>query len=397
MNGTSKGLLVGAAMAMAVLVGCGDDDGGDADAGTGGIGGSGGAVAGTGGASGSAGFGTGGESGIGGASGAGGMAGSAGDPGTPTPSGGEIRDGRCYPPGPAPTREELGDAIEVLDTGGIFTGPASYPGGVIYGIDSDGLYHVAAGSSTPEQIVATPDHRASPWILGDYLYYRITGSSDEPMPVERLPLSDLSATPERVLDNMPDYSALSESYLYVHDRGGTGNITRQPIDGGEEETIAESTWGSVRVFGDGYVYFIRSPFDDQIWRIPEAGGAEEMVVDDTFDISSYEVTDHGVFVSSYYALSFTPFGEPGTHTVFRANSTGIGLGTDHYVVGVTDTRLYWVLDDFPDGIVGWTALDQSDCDYVIDAGSDYHNAELGPDGVYITTFGIEDEIYRIGL
>jgi len=204
--------------------------------------------------------------------------------------------------------------------------------------------------------------------------------------------------PEQVLDNKPDNSALSESYLYVYDRGGTGNIARQPISGGDVEMFAQSTFGTVRVFGDGYVYFVReTPFDDQIWRKSEAGGEEEMVVDVTFVIRDYVVTDQGVFVSSHNSLSFTPFGDPGTRTVFRKNSISSGFVSDHYVVGVTDTRLYWVHVEFWDGTIGWTALDHSDCNYVIAAGSDYDNAALGPDRIYATTSGVNDEIYRIGL
>ena len=161
MKNTNKALLIWTAMALAVSLGC-SEDGGGADAGSGGFGDNDELISETGGATGLDGFSP------SGAAGASGEDGTGGSTGTPTTSGGEIREGICYPPEPAPTRDDLGDAVEVLDSSGdMITGPATYPGGVIYDVEGEGLYNIPAGSSTPELIVATQGRRYYPWIMGD--------------------------------------------------------------------------------------------------------------------------------------------------------------------------------------------------------------------------------------
>jgi hypothetical protein len=317
--------------------------------------------------------------------------------GTPTPSGGTLRDGICHPPS-GPTREELGAAAEVLvQAGGLLFGPVAHDTGVYYSIERDGLYRLAPGVDTPEQIVATPDARYTPWIWGEYLYYRISNPADLMAEggVERLPLSDLAAMPEVVVAAQPDEFAADATHFYGADHE-TMQIYRETIGGGEREVLREQVIArQLQIGGDGLLYFSTSPFDDDIRRMPAEGGEDEVIVEEIFDLSGYAVAENGVYSSGYYGLYFTPFGSPAEKQIVRPNDTSFGSGTDHYFLALTADRVYWILDDFPTGSVGWTKLDMSDCDTAIDGGQAFNRAALADDGIYIGTFSTSTELYRV--
>jgi hypothetical protein len=318
--------------------------------------------------------------------------------GTPTPSGGTIRNGVCYPPA-GPTRDDLGAKVHVLvQAAGLLFGPVVDATGVYYSVERDGLYRIPPGSDTPALIVATPMQRYTPSISGKYLYYEISDPRQITMrgPVERLPLSDLKAKPERVIDTAPDHYAADASYIYVAD-SKMHTIYRQSIGGGAQTVLLPKVDATLLTLGDdGFLYYSWSPSDDVISRIPLAGGTvEDVVTASILTLSWFVVSTDGIYFSDYNGLFFTAFGQPKQRKTFAVNFTGVGQAPKHLALSVEKDRLYWVLDDFPSGSVGWTKLDLSDCGTVIDGGQDFHSAAIGADGVYIGTFSTTSELYRV--
>ncbi len=320
-----------------------------------------------------------------------GVADAAVDQGTPTPSGGTLLNGRCRP-GPALTFEELGDEAKVLVMkSNIFDGLTAHETGVYYGLGGDGVYRIPPGSDTPELLLATPDKRYSPLIIGSYLYFDISDGTNPPKDqIVRVPIDDPKATPTMLFDDAPRNWTADDTYQYVHDPD-TQELYREPIGGGTKETLLSMVSLEQLELRDGYVYGILfTGGDDRIIRVAVTGGSMEPVVTaSNFDMGSYHLADDGVYWNDYYGGYFTPYTSPKDKQPF--------LGKNDYVLKVDAERVYWWHDSFPSATIGWHRRDNTDCKQLITAENEYQAGAIGDGVAYITTFDVDNELFRIPL
>jgi hypothetical protein len=369
-------------LVLSLAFGCGDKSGGGSDAGAAGAAAGAGAEAGS-------------FSAADGGAGLGAGTGAA-DPGTPTPSGGTLQDGVCTP-AEGPTRESLGDKVKVLDSrNGILFGPELHATGAYYSFDRIGLYRIPAGSDAPELIAETPDERFTPWIVEDYLYYRVSGAGDT-NPIERIPLDDLKQAPEMVGVEPSGSYTVAGKHLYVADWEAK-EIYRVPFGSDTKQVLATEVSAEALAVNGDHLYFARSTGgDDVIARIPLEGGTPETFLDAStfefgifFDVYTLSFRDGGLVIKAGRGWHFATLDKPTEHVYL--------LPSTHRLLKVTADRVYWEGPGLGNAAVGWTARDNSDCKIILQGDYRYNDAVIGDDVAYITTFAASDnDLYTVPL
>ena len=148
------------------------------------------------------------------------------------------------------------------------------------------------------------------WIAFDS---RVAGNSDILLaPAKGGPWRKLTDTPSNEI--VPRWSRDGQWVYFGSDRGGRWQVWKQRPSGGAAEQV---TWGGGYVAAESpdgaYVYFTRGPDEQGLYRMPAAGGVEELILPGFAGKlwGNWAVAAKGVYYLDY------PASDPSTRSAFR--------------------------------------------------------------------------------
>jgi len=96
-------------------------------------------------------------------------------------------------------------------------------------------------------------------------------------------------------DRQPVWSPDRRWIYFVSSRGGGAHVWRQPSSGGVPERVSQLEGTEPALSADGRFLFARAwPNEDEIWRMPAAGGAAEVVLGSVDPQATWCVTRTGI-------------------------------------------------------------------------------------------------------
>jgi hypothetical protein len=256
----------------------------------------------------------------------------------------------------APTREELGDALEPLPAAAGARELIVAAGG-LYFSDADGVKHltgdgravvVLAASAFPKRLAVNDESIA--W----------GGVMDGMEGIWTVPLA--GGTPVRVHDQsiFVDNLAIDATHAYF-DGATNDGLRRAPLAGGVTEHLARP-FGVAAIALDGGFLYYAEPLGSPLWRVPVTGGPEEELVRYAGWVKHIALDAAAIYIGDDFGIRRFERDGAEQRLLFYLASSGVRTRNAVQRMILDGERIV-----FADGRenVAWVSKDGSRCAYVI--------------------------------
>ena len=317
----------------------------------------------------------------------------------PTPDSGTAANVDMGPPCQPPSAPDLSELMsKVLRTGE--PNDLRVIGDQLFVADGDTIIRMPLSGGSSEEV-------AAPGLGGifgldansTHLFFELDGT------IWRVPIDAVGATPEGVYVPTADevFMAVDDTHVYLK-TSSMGDVSRVTIegsfvmdagvptdsgvsmdsgiamDGGVGEAIVSGVTERLFSVIDGYVYFSRDlGLDYQVLRVPVSGGSEEKVAVLPWPMCAVSDGTH-VYIGGRGGIHQVAPGQDPVQIMLRPDDYPWNGDIEQMLV--RGQRIYFVNDA---GTLGWTKLDGTRCDTIVNWGSGFETWDVGPENLYLTS------------